>query len=169
MQTPGKSCGRRTTQTRASSIFGRQAPAYSPKTGLVCVNSVEGKAIYYLTDDSKQPFGYGGTGDAIGHVQRVLQAIDPLTGNAVWRHVYPNLNNAPTTVGPSILATASNLLITGDDQRNVIIYSADKGQVLWHHEIGANESGGVITYLLDGKQYILFGAGDSLYPWSLPK
>jgi acido-empty-quinoprotein group A len=146
-----------------------QAPAYSPKTGLVYVNSVEGKAIYYLTDDTAQPSGYGGTGNSIGHVQRVLQAIDPLTGNAVWKHVYPNLNNAPTTVGPSILTTASNLLITGDDQKNVIIYSADKDQILWHHEISANESGGVITYLLDGKQYILFGAGDSLYAWSLSR
>ena len=145
------------------------APAYNPKTGLVYVNSVEGKAIYYLTDDSAQPSGYGGTGDGIGHAQRVLQAIDPLTGNAVWKHVYPNLSNAPTTLGPSILTTASNLLITGDDQKNVIIYTADKGQVLWHHEIGANETGGVITYKLDGKQYILFGAGDSLYAWSLPQ
>jgi hypothetical protein len=27
----------------------------------------------------------------------------------------------------------------------------------------------VITYMLDGKQYILFGAGDSLYAWSLPQ
>ncbi len=143
------------------------APAYNPKTGQVYVNSVEGKAIYYLTDDSAQPSGYGGTGTGIGHLRRVLQAIDPLTGNAVWKHVYPNLDDAPTTVGPSILTTASNLLITGDDQKNVIIYSADKGEVLWHHEIGANESGGVISYMLDGKQYILFGAGDSLYAWSL--
>jgi outer membrane protein assembly factor BamB len=145
------------------------APAFSPKTGLVYVNSVEGKAIYYLTDDSKEPSGYGGTGDGIGHAQRVLQAIDPLTGSAVWRHRYPNLNNAPTTVGPSILTTASNLLISGDDQKNAIIYSADKGQVLWHHELDGNESSGVITYLLDGKQYIVFGAGDSLYAWSLPQ
>jgi acido-empty-quinoprotein group A len=145
------------------------APAYSPKTGLVYVNSVEGKAIYYLTDDSKEPSGYGGTGDGIGHAQRVLQAIDPLTGNPVWRHTYPNLNNAPTTLGPSILTTASNLLISGDDQKNAIIFSADKGQLLWHHELDGNESSGVITYLLDGKQYIVFGAGDSLYAWSLPQ
>lgn len=145
------------------------APAYNPETGLVYVNSVEGKAIYYLTDDSKEPSGYGGTGQGIGRAPRVLQAIDPLTGNAIWRHVYPNLNNPSTTVGPSILTTASNLLITGDDQKNFIIYSADLGQVLFHHEIGANESGGVITYLLDGKQYIVFGAGDSLYAWSLPQ
>ena len=143
------------------------APAFNPKTGLVYVNSVEGKAIYYLTDDSAKPSGYGGTGEPIGRVQRVLQAIDPLTGVTAWAHPYPNLNNAPTTVGPSILATASNLLVTGDDQMNIIIYSADRGEILWHHDLGANQSGGVISYLLDQKQYIVFGAGDTLYSWSL--
>lgn len=146
-----------------------QAPAYNPQTGLVYVNAVEGKAIYYLTDDSAEPAGYGGTGVGIGNQQRVLHAIDPRTGNDAWKHAYPNLDNAPTTVGPSILATASNLLITGDDQRNLIVYSADKGLILWHHELSANESGGLITYLLDGKQFIVFGAGDSLYAWSLPE
>ena len=143
------------------------APSYSPKTGLVYVNSVEGKAIYYLTDDSAKPSGYGGTGAGIGRLVRVLQAIDPLTGKAAWRHAYPNLNDAPTTVGPSILTTASNLLISGDDQKNLIIFSADKGKMLWHHELNANESGGIISYRLDGKQYIVFGAGDSLWAWSL--
>jgi acido-empty-quinoprotein group A len=146
-----------------------EAPAYNPKTGLLYVNSIEGKAIYYLTDDSAQPSGYGGTGVGVGHSQRVLQAIDPLTGNTAWRHVYPNLNEAPVTLGASILTTASNLLITGDDQKDAIIYSADKGQILWHYEMNANESSGVISYLLDGKQYIVFGAGDSLYAWSLPQ
>jgi len=144
-----------------------QAPAYNPKTGLVYVNSVEGKAIYYLTDDSEKPSGYGGTGVGIGRAQRVLQAIDPLTGNAAWRHVYPNLNDAPTTLGPSILTTAGNLVISGDDQKNLIIYSADRGDLLWHHEVGANESGGIITYMFDDKQYVVFGAGDSLYALSL--
>jgi outer membrane protein assembly factor BamB len=145
------------------------SPAYSPKTGLVYVNSVEGKAIYYLTDNSEKPSGYGGTGVGIGRSVRVLQAIDPLTGSAVWTHPYPNLNDAPITVGPSILTTASNLLISGDDQKNLIVFSSDKGQILWHHELRANESGGIISYLLDGRQYILFGAGDSLYAWSLRK
>jgi alcohol dehydrogenase (cytochrome c) len=144
-----------------------QAPAYSPQSGFMYVNAVEGKAIYYLTDDSEKPSGYGGTGVSIGHEERVLKAIDPLTGKVAWEHRYPNLDDAPTTLGPSILAAVTNLLITGDDQKNVIIYSADRGQVLWHHELTANESGGVISYMLDGKQYLVFGAGDSLYAWSL--
>jgi alcohol dehydrogenase (cytochrome c) len=66
-----------------------------------------------------------------------------------------------------MLTTAANLLITGDDQKNLIIYSADKGQVLWHHEVAANQSNGLITYMLDGKQWILAGAGDSLYAFTL--
>jgi alcohol dehydrogenase (cytochrome c) len=146
-----------------------EAPSYSPKTGLFYVNSVEGKSIYYLIDDSDKPSGYGGTGSSIGHSERVLQALDPLTGKTVWEHRYPNLNNAPGTVGSSILTTATNLLITGDDQKNLIVYSADKGQVLWHKEVTQNESSGEITYMLDGKQWILIGAGDSLYAFSLPQ
>lgn len=146
-----------------------EAPAYNKDTGLFYVNAVEGKAIYYLTDDSDHPSGYGGTGAVIGRSRHILKAIDPLTGRSVWTHEYPNLNNAPTTVGASLLTTATNLLITGDDQKNLIIYSADKGQVLWHQELTANESGGLITYMLDGKQWILFGAGDSLYAYCLPK
>jgi glucose dehydrogenase len=143
------------------------SPAYSPTTGLMYVNSVEGKAIYYLTDATDKPSGYGGVGVGIGRAVRVLQAIDPLTGRAAWRHEYPNLNDAPTTLGPSVLATASNLIISGDDQKNVIVFAADTGQILWHRELSANESGGIISYLLDGKQYIVFGAGDSFYAFSL--
>lgn len=146
-----------------------QAPAYNRKTGLFYVNAVEGKAIYYLIDTSEHPSGYGGTGAGIGISKHVLKAIDPLTGEPVWTHEYPNLNNAPGTVGSSLLTTAGNLLITGDDQKSVIIYSADKGAILWHHDLSASESDGPITYMLDGKQWILFAAGDSLYAYSLPK
>jgi acido-empty-quinoprotein group A len=146
-----------------------QAPAYNRKTGLFYVNAVEGKAIYYLIDTSEHPSGYGGTGAGIGVSTHVLKAIDPLTGEPAWMHEYPNLNNAPGTVGSSLLTTAGNLLITGDDQKSVIIYSADKGTILWHHDLSANESDGPITYMLDGKQWILFAAGDSLYAYSLPK
>ena len=76
------------------------------------------------------------------------------------------MNNAPGTVGSSILTTASNLLVTGDDQKSLIIYSADKGRVLWHNDLGANESSGLITYMLGGKQWIIAGAGDTLYAFT---
>jgi acido-empty-quinoprotein group A len=145
------------------------APTYSPDTGYFYVNSVESKSIYYLVDDSDEPSGYGGTGQGIGVSKRVLKAIDPLTGDFAWTHTYPNLNSAPGTLGASMLTTASNLLVTGDDQKNLIIMSADKGEILWHKEVTANESNGPITYMMDGKQWLLMAAGDSLYAFSLPK
>jgi acido-empty-quinoprotein group A len=144
-----------------------EAPAYNRQTGLVYVNAVEGKSIHYLLDTSPQPSGYGGTGAGIGLTKRVLKALDPITGNVVWTHEYPNVNGAPSTLGPSILTTASNLLLTGDDQKNLIIYSADKGKIIWHKELSANVSNGPITYMLDGKQWIIAGAGDTLYAFTL--
>lgn len=146
-----------------------EAPAYNRQTGLFYVNAVEGKAIYYLTDATEHPSGYAGTGAGIGKSTRVLKAIDPLTGNPAWTHEYPSVNNAPGTLGASILTTAGNLVLTGDDQKNVIIFSADKGTVLWHREMTANQSNGPITYMQDGKQCLLFAAGDTLYAYSLPK
>jgi acido-empty-quinoprotein group A len=145
------------------------APTYSPDTGYFYVNSVESKSIYYLVDDSAEPSGYGGTGQGIGVSKRVLKAIDPLTGEFAWTHTYPNLNSAPGTLGASMLTTASNLLVTGDDQKNLIIMSADKGEILWHKEVTANESNGPITYMMDGKQWLVMAAGDSLYAFTLPK
>jgi acido-empty-quinoprotein group A len=145
-----------------------EAPAYNQKTSLMYVNAVEGKSIHYLLDTSAHPSGYGGTGAGIGISTRVLKAVDPLNGKLVWTHEYPNLNNAPGTLGSSILTTASNLLITGDDQKSLIIFSADKGQILWHKELGANESSGLITYMAGGKQWIVAGAGDTLYAFILP-
>lgn len=144
------------------------APTYSPDTGYFYVNSVESKSIYYLVDNDPEPSGYGGTGQGIGVSKRVLKAIDPLTGNFAWTHTYPNLNNAPGTLGASMLTTAGNLLVTGDDQKNLIIFSADKGEILWHKEVTANESNGPITYMMDGKQWLVMAAGDSLYAFTLP-
>jgi acido-empty-quinoprotein group A len=145
-----------------------EAPAFNRQTGLFYVNAVEGNSIYYLTDDSKTPSGYGGSGAGVGVSRRLLKAIDPITAKTVWSHEYPNINNAPGTVGPSMLTSAGDILITGDDQKNLIAYSASKGDILWHQAVSANESNGPITYLSGGKQWILIGAGDTLHAYTLP-
>ena len=44
---------------------------------------------------------------------------------------------------------------------------AQTGKTLWHTTVGANQANGAITYKLDGKQYIVVGAGDSLYAFAL--
>ena len=41
------------------------------------------------------------------------------------------------------------------------------GKTLWHTTVAANQANGSITYELDGKQYVVVGAGDSLYAFAL--
>jgi acido-empty-quinoprotein group A len=143
------------------------SPSYSPATGLFYVNAVEGFAIYYLVDTDPKPSGYGGTASGLGTSTRVLKALDVKTGHVRWQHEYPNLNSAPPTVGPGLLSTAGNLLFTGDDQNNLIAFTADEGRILWHFRAGAAQSNGPITYLLDGRQWVVLAAGDTLYAYTL--
>jgi alcohol dehydrogenase (cytochrome c) len=146
-----------------------QPVTYDKDTGLFYVNSVEGWAIYYLTDTSPKPSGYGGTGAGVGVPRRVLQAIDIRTGKPRWTHAYPNLHGASTTVGPGLLSTAGRLLVTGDEQRDVVVYRPDDGRILWHAELSANESNGPITYMYQGRQWLVVGAGDTLHAYALPQ
>jgi alcohol dehydrogenase (cytochrome c) len=141
---------------------------YSDNTGLFYVNSIEGRSIYYLTDNAPKPAGYGGTSSGIGTPRRVLKAIDVKTGKPRWTHEYPNANGAPTTVGPGLLSTAGDLLVTGDDQKNLIVYRATDGEILWHASVSANQSNGPETYRLDGHQWLVIGAGDTLHAYTLP-
>jgi acido-empty-quinoprotein group A len=144
-------------------------PTFSEASGLFYVNSIRGMTVFYKLDTSPTPAGYAGSGTNLGEAQRVLMAIDPLTGKRRWEHVYPNTRSAGTTIGPGLISTASNLLFTGDDQGNIIGYRATDGEILWHYKAAANQSNGPMTYMLDGKQWLLMGAGDSLYAFTLPE
>lgn len=141
-------------------------PSYSPKTGLFYVNTASGHSIYYLLDTSAAPSGYGGSGQGLEESKRILMAIDPLTGRHVWEHEYPNLRGIGTTVGPGLMTTASNLLFTGDDQHNIIAFRANDGKILWHFAATANQSNAPVSYMLDGKQWVVMAAGDMLYAFT---
>ncbi len=144
-------------------------PTYSETTGLFYINTVRGMSLYFLYDTSPKPAGYaGGGGGSLGESERILMAIDPLTGRHVWTHVYPNAGSPGTTVGPGLMSTAGNLLFTGDDQNNIIAYRASDGAILWHYKAGANQSNGPISYMLDGRQYVVLAAGDTVYALTLP-
>ena len=55
----------------------------------------------------------------------------------------------------------------GPDRCFISAYDAATGKPLWHAGLGTNTSNGPQTYLLDGRQYIVVGAGDSLYAFAL--
>ena len=142
-------------------------PSYSPDTGLFYVNAAKGYSIAYLTDTDDNPEGYGGRGGGL-FSNPVLEAIDVKTGDIVWSHEYP-AEGGPGLGGAGILTTAGKLLFTGDPSGNLIAYDPATGKLLWHFQMTASLSNGPSTWELDGKQYLIAGAGDTLFAFKLVK
>ena len=70
-------------------------------------------------------------------------------------------------MGPGLLTTAGNLLFAGDDAEHILAMDSTTGKTLWHATVGSDQTNGAITFELDGKQYVVVGAGDSLYAFTL--
>jgi alcohol dehydrogenase (cytochrome c) len=142
-------------------------PSYSPQTGLFYVNATRGYSVAYLTDTSAKPEGYGGSVRNLW-AQHVLEALDYKTGEVKWSHPYTTADPAGGGyVGAGILTTAGGLLFTGDYNRNLIAFNAANGEILWHFPMLQSTGNGPETYLLDGRQYLIAGGGDTLYAFTL--
>jgi alcohol dehydrogenase (cytochrome c) len=142
-------------------------PAYSPETGLMYVPTAETFAMYYLSEtDPRGAMGLGGKDEiGVGSLGTYITAIDPKTGKSVWRHRF---RAAPGNVraASGLLTTAGGLLFGGDISGNFVALDPANGTPLWHSGIG-QVTNAPETYMVDGRQYILVAAGDSLYAFGL--
>jgi alcohol dehydrogenase (cytochrome c) len=142
-----------------------EPPAYSPDTGLFYVAEKNGYSIFYLTDpDPRGSMGLGGKEEVqVGSAGNFLTAIDPTTGKIAWRRPYPGGFGGG---GGGLLTTAGKLVFSGDAGGNLVAYDAATGRPLWHSRIG-NVTNAPTTYMLDGRQYVLAAAGDTLYAFAI--
>ena len=138
------------------------SPSFDPETGLFYVGTSETFSVFYLTDTDPHPEGYGAVQRGAGSFGGTLRAIDYKTGKTVWQHHYPSGGGAA-----GMLTTAGKLLFTGDSSQHLIAYDPANGKILWHAGLGANVSNGPETYVLDQQQYLVVGAGDSLYAFTV--
>ncbi len=136
-------------------------PSFDPETGLLYVNSSSSYSLFYLTDIDDKPEGYGGRDSGVWS-KAAVKAIDYKTGQVRWSHEYGRGGG-----GSGILTTAGKLLFTGDPYGNFIAYDPATGRILWHTHLIGNVSNGPMTYELNGQQYLLVGAGDSLYAFTV--
>jgi hypothetical protein len=58
------------------------------------------------------------------------------------------------------------LVFTGDAGGNLVAYDAVTGKPVWHSRIGS-VSNPPMTFMLDGKQYLLVASRDTLYAFAL--
>ena len=140
-------------------------PSFSPDTGLFYVPRYDAYAMYYLTEtDSRGAMGLGGKEEVpVASLGSHLVAIDYKTGKTVWSHQYPS---SATVAMSGILTTAGKVLFAGDNAGNLIAFDPANGNTLWHSRIG-QVSNAPETYIVDGHQYILAAAGDTLFAFTL--
>jgi alcohol dehydrogenase (cytochrome c) len=136
-------------------------PSFDPQTGLLYVGTTRSYSMFYLTDTDARPEGWAGVDRQAGSEGGALLAIDYKTGKPTWRHDWPSGNGVV-----SMLTTAGNLLFTSNGN-NVIAFNPADGKILWHAGLTASPSAGMITYMIDGKQYLLVAAADTLFAFAM--
>lgn len=145
----------------SSEVLNYPPPTFSPETGLFYVHEQNSLRVSYLMEpDPRGSMGLGGSSSG-GNVSfgTNIVAVDYKTGKIVWRK---ELNGG--SVG--LLSTAGGLLFLSNGQ-NVEAWDATTGKALWYSQIGGLSSPPE-TFMLDGKQHVLFSSGSgSLYMFVL--
>ncbi|MEH6493073.1 PQQ-dependent methanol/ethanol family dehydrogenase [Halopseudomonas sp.] len=140
--------------------------SYSQDTGLFYVPSNEwGMDIWNESTAYKKGAAYLGAGFTIKPLNEeyigVLRAMDPKTGNEVWRVENP----APLWGG--VLSTKGNLVFTGNPEGYLMAFNAQNGEKLWQFNTGSGVIGSPITWEMDGEQYVsvMSGWGGAVPLW----
>lgn len=158
--------------------------AYSRKTGLLYVPVIDNAATF-KTGPAEFKEGlpwWGGDVETLDHPQAgALKAFDPATGREVWswRSAYP--------MAGSVLATAGDLVFSGEPDGHFNAWDARTGELLWRYQTGSGIHSSPVTYSVNGKQYVavpsgwggwvagiapkMMGAprGDALFVFALPE
>ena len=82
-----------------------------------------------------------------------ITAVDYDTGKIAWQ-----VKTEQPMIG-GILATAGGLVFTGEGNGNFDAYDSSNGSRLWTFHAGAGVNAPPASYTVDGKQYIVVGAG----------
>jgi alcohol dehydrogenase (cytochrome c) len=141
-------------------------PSFSPATGLFYVSARETCATYVGT----APPNAVKAGDrAMGGMQKqsdrgtgALRAIDPLTLTTKWE-----LKHSPPSWA-GVLATAGNVVFTGDADGFFIAADARTGKELYRYQMGSAVYSAAATFLVDGRQFVIMAAGSVLTSFALP-
>ena len=95
--------------------------------------------------------------------QRVLRAIDVLTGKLAWE--LPQVGRGDSWGGT--LATATGLVFFGEDSGMFEAVDAASGKPLWQFQTNQLWKASPMTYSFDGKQYVAVASGQNIIAFGL--
>jgi alcohol dehydrogenase (cytochrome c) len=134
--------------------------AVNPRLGLTYAINLHQPMTYHV-ENSPYPAGKLWLGGAFKVIAAEEQwgnvtAVDYNTGKIRWQVKTPQ----PMIGG--ILATAGNLVFTGEGNGQFKAYDAETGATLFKFQAGAGVNAPPSSYTVDGKQYIVVAAGGNV-------
>jgi alcohol dehydrogenase (cytochrome c) len=132
-------------------------PAYNPDTGLLYVPAVDWCSVFF--GDPDLPRGGGFEFDPLAQARGWVTAVDPQHGTVRWQ--YPSA--APMIA--AVTTTAGNVVFTGSVDGHFLVLHARNGDELYRFNTGGAMAGGVVTYELDGTQYVAAVSGNQSGLW----
>jgi len=160
--------------SRGSTNF--QPPSFDPVRRLFFVTAREVCAVWVstkpasITMGAPDPSGGPRHPDGWASQYSALRAIDPTTGQLRWEHRFQNYPSAADLdLSGGATTTASGLVFTGDNDGFLYAFASATGKELWHFQTGAPIWGAPpITYMLDGRQWIVVPSGVTITAFALP-
>jgi alcohol dehydrogenase (cytochrome c) len=135
-------------------------PAYHPKLKTIYVGAVDWCATFVTTTSTptfKPGEGHVGTSyapPAGATATGWLTAIDAQSGAKKWQF------HAPQPIVAGVTPTAGGVVFTGDLAGTFYAFDAASGKVLLRHETAGAIAGGIVTYMVGGRQYVALTSGN---------
>jgi outer membrane protein assembly factor BamB len=95
----------------------------------------------------------GGTYRSDAKKQGWITAIDAVSGETRWKYL------SPQPVVAAVTTTAGGVVFGGELTGHFVVLDAEAGNVLHRFQTGGPIGGGVISYELEGKQYVAVMSG----------
>jgi alcohol dehydrogenase (cytochrome c) len=126
-------------------------PAFNPASNLLYVGAVDWCSTAYAAETARYIPGkiyLGGMVQLADTSQGWLTAVDSSTGKVRWRY------RSPRPMVAAVTTTSGNVVFSGETTGDFIVLDAQSGDVLYRFNTGGPIGGGIVTYEVDGKQYI---------------
>ena len=149
--------------------------AYHPETGALYVGEVDWCSYYQkpqpkgtltkegedvtgdLSTSTTSALNYSHEGavftDYTTLPKGMITAIDGESGRILWQHP----TDAQMLAG--LVPTKGGLVFAGDVRGNLFAFDAERGAVLKHIDVGGALNNGLISYAVDGTQYVAAAVG----------
>jgi alcohol dehydrogenase (cytochrome c) len=131
-------------------------PAYNPNMNLLYTPAVDWCATFVLAEDIRYIEGenyLGGEVELDDDWQGWVTAVDASDGSVRWRY------RSERPMVASVTTTAGGLVLTGELNGDFLALDAASGEELFRFYTGGPIGAGVVTYQIDGVQYIAVMSG----------